>query len=258
MSDKRELNISKGFNFRDIGGYKNELGEQIKWHKIVRAAYLSDLDLHDQQLLFDYGIRTIIDLRSDAETKKYPDRYISSIHYVHIPILNEDLTNSTTRVDGITGNISDKNGLKHMLKVYRLLVTNKPAQQAYQKIFNLLAELNKGVLIHCATGKDRTGIVIMLLLKLLGIPNQVILADYLMTNKCSSLHINKRLIDAKINGADTQLLKTIFNLSTVNLQYYNEVIATVKNHYGDFSNYFSNYLNVNDALIKCLRLKYLN
>lgn len=259
MKNKRELKIENGFNFRDVGGYENVRGAKVKWHKIIRGAFLSDLSTKDQQVLLDYGVRTIIDLRSDNEVKKYPDRYLSPINYIRVPVLNRDLTNSMTQIGNLTTSTEQKNGLVHMLRVYALLVADSQAQKAYKKVFEILADpgTNGGVLIHCATGKDRTGIVIMLLLKLLGITDQVILDDYLLTNPCSALQINKRLNNAKSDGADNQMLKTIFNLSTVNIQYYNMAISVINECYKGFSSYFQQNLGIGQTTISALRKKYL-
>ena len=229
----------------------------IKWHKLVRAAYLSDLSVHDQQALYDYGIRTIIDLRSDAEVKKYPDRYLQTIDYLRVPILNEDLTNSMTKIANLSRNAKFKHGLRMMLKVYDMLITQVQAQHAYRAIFNLLAKSNGGILVHCATGKDRTGVVIILLLKMLGISDAVIRSDYLLTNRFSALHINRRLNEAKDDGADSKMLKTVFNLSTVNGQYYDEVASIVSNTYGSFSNYIYNQLQVSRSTVETLRKNFM-
>lgn len=175
---------------------------------------MSDLSAQDQQLLFDYGIRTVIDLRSDAEIIRYPDRYLRGTNYLRVPVLNENLTNSMTKIADLSQNAKSEYGIKQMLEVYNLLVTQEQAQQAYRDIFTILAESNGGVLIHCATGKDRTGVAVILLLRVLGIPNSVIKDNYLMTNRFSALHINNRLNEAKCDGANGKMLKTIFNLST--------------------------------------------
>lgn len=258
MKNKRELNISNGFNFRDVGGYMDKRGARIKWHKLVRAAYLSDLSAQDQQLLFDYGIQTVIDLRSDAEIIRYPDRYLRGTNYLRVPVLNENLTNSMTKIADLSQNAKSEYGIKQMLEVYNLLVTQEQAQQAYRDIFTILAESNGGVLIHCATGKDRTGVAVILLLKVLGIPNSVIKDDYLMTNRFSALHINNRLNEAKCDGANGKMLKTIFNLSTVNAQYYDKITSTIGNEFGDFSNYIYSQLEVTHSIVKKLRKKFMN
>lgn len=77
-----------GFNIRDLGGYKTKDGLTIQSHRLVRGGYLSELNKEDQLKLYNYGIRTIIDLRTPDEIQKYPDKYVSSTEYIKLPNIN--------------------------------------------------------------------------------------------------------------------------------------------------------------------------
>lgn len=79
-----------------------------------------------------------------------------------------------------------------------------------------------------------------------------------MTNRFSALHINNRLNEAKCDGANGKMLKTIFNLSTVNAQYYDKITSTIGNEFGDFSNYIYSQLEVTHSIVKKLRKKFMN
>lgn len=250
----REIKLLNGFNFRDIGGYKTCEGLETKWHKIVRSGYLSELSQFDQHVLFRYGIRNIIDLRTDKEVSQYPDKYNPAINYINVPILDSDLTQSMARD---ISELDYKSSLQHMRQVYSLMITDKQAQKAYHKIMELLAENNNCTLIHCSAGKDRTGIVIILFLKLLGVNDRDVLNDYLMTNEASSLRINNRMNEFKEKGASFEKLKAVFNLSTVNYHYYEQAQTIITKGYNGFESYFYNQLGIDQCLKEKLKKKYL-
>lgn len=96
MRHMQEINLKNAFNCRDLGGYQTRSGLMVQPKQLIRSGYLSDLDNSDQQALYNYGIRTIIDFRSPLEVRKYPDHYDSRTQYLKIPILKQDLTESMT------------------------------------------------------------------------------------------------------------------------------------------------------------------
>ena len=249
MCKEREIKLTNGFNFRDIGGYKTKNGVEIGWHKIVRGAYLSDLSIEDQYTLINYGIKNVIDLRSNEEVAKYPDKISKTINYIRIPILAGNLP--------IGHYVAKENGVDFMLKVYNLLVTEDQSKQAYNKVFNELSNIDGCTLIHCSSGKDRTGVVIFLLLKLLGICDDTLRNDYLLTNKQSALHINTRLNEAKINCLGYEDMENMFAMSVASSQYYSHMVKTIRVNYGNLRTYLFSQLHLSKTLIKKLREKYL-
>lgn len=261
MRNQRVLHLKNGFNFRDLGGYEAAGGKTVKWHKLVRGSYLSDLKQGDQQKLYDYGIRTVIDLRTKEEAVKYPDRLdYYPLRYVSLPVLKQDLTDSSVNVRNLAGQVSDeKAGLHQMHYVYDQLVINEEAQEAYRRFFlTLLNYPSAGVLFHCSTGKDRTGIVAILLLALLGVPEAVIKQDYLMSNDCLLEHIKQRLMAAARIDAHPAYLKSLLDISAVRAAYFDQVVNLINKQFGGFKAYFQNQLGLNLFSILNLRQSLLD
>ena len=65
----RYISLDGSYNIRDIGGYTNSNGQQTKWNRFYRSGTMHKLTSKSQSKILEFGIRTIIDLRKDKETK---------------------------------------------------------------------------------------------------------------------------------------------------------------------------------------------
>ncbi|WP_175279893.1 tyrosine-protein phosphatase [Secundilactobacillus collinoides] len=113
-----------------------------------------------------------------------------------------------------------------------------------------------GVLFHCSTGKDRTGILSIFILSILRVPEKAIMNDYLLSNECSSIRINNRLNEAKTVNNNPAYLQSIFDLSTVRKEYF-ELVISIINNYGGFDSFFHNQIGLSDAVLNQIRDNYL-
>lgn len=259
MHHTQEIILKNAFNCRDLGGYQTQNGLMVQPKRLIRAGYLSDLDINDQQILYRYGVRTIIDLRSPVEVREYPDHYDRRTQYLKIPILKQDLTESMTNVRNLAGKLTDKRaGFHQMMRIYDQLVTSDEVQQAYRQFFLTLLNANPGgILFHCSTGKDRTGIISILILAMLRVPDETLKTDYLRSNRFSAVRINNRLNEAKLASDNLAYLKSIFDLSTVREDYFQQAISMINDRYGGFDSYFHDQLGLDEAFLLQIRNKFL-
>lgn len=200
----RHLPLKNAYNVRDLGGYPCKSGNKItNYHSFLRADDLHYLDDEDINLLIEYGLTAVIDLRSVEEVGEYPDPFEKrgDIHYANIPLITENIaditrssmqqivnndadasqpTSSSNDKSKLNGSDADIPQLGDMMPLfYMALLTD--STQAVKKIFEFLAEQEGVVLFHCTAGKDRTGITAMLLLMLAGVDDADIIADYSVT-----------------------------------------------------------------------------
>lgn len=181
----RRLPLQGSPNTRDLGGYYCE-GGITRWGVFLRSASPQNMTDSDIELLREYGVARAIDLRSEAETLAGPSRLVTAEGFtVHNVPMNDDIHSANFEGD-LPGSMSG---------LYIGLVDN--SRKAIQKVFSHMAEAENGLLFHCAVGKDRTGVVSMLLLKLAGVEDADVVADYAV----SDVYM-REVFDSELKGPD--------------------------------------------------------
>ena len=182
ITAERILPLKKATNFRDIGGYGTEDGRFIKWGHVYRGGNLHHLTLADQQYLHQLGLKLVCDLRSARVTRQRPDSFLPDPQRKqhNFPMRNPSRLFSLQAVAAALFRPSALNRL--MVKGYIKLAIEGNTAVIASTLGQLANPHNLPCLIHCAAGKDRTGIIIALLLALLGVPDTTILADYSLSN----------------------------------------------------------------------------
>ncbi|MDU5585088.1 MAG: tyrosine-protein phosphatase [Pseudomonas aeruginosa] len=157
-------------NARNLGGYPTLDGKITSWDFFIRSANLDDSTEKDIKLLEDLNVSTIIDLRRDDEIIYHLDK-INALKdkFSHYQI---SLSPRALRYEEIKRLIEKKDTIG---KSYISIIDNFPA---IKKVFQIMAEADGKVLFHCQEGKDRTGIISMILLGLAGSFRTDIMADY--------------------------------------------------------------------------------
>jgi protein-tyrosine phosphatase len=170
----RLLPLKGTFNVRDVGGYRTTDGRQVKWKTLLRGDALHGLDDEGRVHLASYGLQSSIDLREDDERAAAPDRFDGEVRSISVPLFS--LGAST-----LMGETLDRTNLTTLEDVYRLLVHTR-GEALVAAIRELADPANVPAIVHCSAGKDRTGVVIALVLAVLGVPDDVIAADFAATS----------------------------------------------------------------------------
>lgn len=154
-------------NTRDLGNYDTLSGKRTRPGQFYRSDGLDRLTQGDQEILFDLGIRCVVDLRSREEAEKSPDKlFRPEISYYNVPMLDRMASS------GFQGALP-----AHMGEVYRELLAE--SGRSFARVFQIFAaHADGGILFHCSAGKDRTGVTAMLLLSLGNVPRETIVEDY--------------------------------------------------------------------------------
>ncbi|MFT8470201.1 MAG: tyrosine-protein phosphatase [Oenococcus sp.] len=258
MDKRRVLPVIGGFNFRDIGGYTSFDGRKIKWGKAFRTAGMADLSPEDLKYLEDRQVDTIIDFRTEAEVAKGPDRVPAHAVDINIPAMDFDRTESTVDYAQLSKEYDQKGyGYLNMINNYEHLISDEYSNIAYRKFFDLLMTENKTLAYHCTAGKDRTGVASMLLMSALGINEAQIKHDYLITDRLSTEVVRNKIEHMKAEGATPDEIENIHSMWSVNIDYIQRSIDTVKRLSGDPITYLQDYLQLQPADIQLLRDKYL-
>ena len=167
----RHLKFAGTYNFRDVGGYPTSDGGTTRWRALFRSDSPHRLSEADRASLVKYGLRTAIDLRQAEELAEAPNVFAASAHvsYRHLPLLND--APSMPEV------------LPSLVDIYRSILDDRREQVG--AVLSALA--TPGALpavVNCTAGKDRTGLIVALVLGLAGVPEETIVADYALSGAC--------------------------------------------------------------------------
>lgn len=182
----RLLNFEGIANFRDLGGYTTADGRQVKWGVLYRTATLahgSDADLRGLEAL---GLSTLIDFRSAAEKEEEPNRLPEPVGFevVEIPTLDDGnkamVGEIMARIE--SGNFDGFDPDTLMLDANRQFASTF-TPQFRQFIHTVLQADGKPVAWNCSAGKDRTGFAAAILLRILGVPQQLVIQDYMASEE---------------------------------------------------------------------------
>ncbi|GAA0331928.1 tyrosine-protein phosphatase [Actinoallomurus spadix] len=163
-------------NARDLGGLRTGDGRVTRSGALVRSGMLDRLTARGWSELMAYGIRTVIDLRDDGERTVLPPFPLTG---VHVPL---DDTADTAMWELI------KSGDLDGTPLYYPIFLERKAERCVEAVRAVAHAAPGGVLVHCAGGRDRTGLVSMLLLLLAGVLPEEIVADYELSNRYMALN----------------------------------------------------------------------
>jgi protein-tyrosine phosphatase len=176
VTRERILPLSGAANFRDLGGYPTLDGRTTVWGAIYRSDDLSRLTDTDLDFLHSLGLRLICDLRTSPEAAVRPDRLPDGTPALKLPVFERD---PGARLQVLFARHRMDATLK---RLYRVSILTEGAP-ALGRLLRLAADpANLPLLLHCTSGKDRTGVACALLLHICGVARPLILADYSLTN----------------------------------------------------------------------------
>jgi protein-tyrosine phosphatase len=195
----RLVSLHGGCNFRDIGGYATQDGRTVRWGRVYRAGVLSYFTDRDHSTLHGLDVRAICDLRRAEEREREPSAWPAGANQQRPTHLHwDDGTNTPTIRSFAARRPSTAAGMfDAMIDLYRAL----PEWMA-PRIHGMLECIATGavpVVVHCAAGKDRTGVAIAVLLRAINVSQQTAIEDYLLTNEAGDFEHFLR------NRHDTQL-----------------------------------------------------
>lgn len=226
---QRHIHLEAAFNVRDLGGYPTSLGTTTRWRSLLRADALHLLTPGDIDRLLAMDLRTVIDLRSEAEIASQPSVFSrhEEVHYLHIPLFD-----GLAPADAM---FRDK-GLIDLSERYIAAVeTCRPALLGVAKA---IAEAPDGaVLFNCTAGKDRTGIVAAMLLSIAGVSAEDIAIDYALTGEIAAPLMAQLREQAILRGLEeamaTRLLSSDRTAMEAFLRYIDESHVSFRNYLGN-------------------------
>jgi len=182
-------------NFRDIGGYESSKykGKHVRYNHMFRSADLSKATENGIAELKKLGIKVIFDLRFAEERGEKKVREIEGIKNINVPLLGDK---SPMLIDKMNVYSRLLSNCYSFVEVYKHILDH--SAEPLRIIFTYIKDHpSDPFLFHCAVGKDRTGLLGILILSLLGVPEQIVCREYEQSEyglACARGDIEKKMV----------------------------------------------------------------
>lgn len=254
----RHIDLHGVDNFRDFGGYATACGRGLKRGLLYRSANHAHATPADLETMGALGVSVVVDLRRVAEREREPSRRWAGFvaHVVENDIGGEDedwaaglrdvhITPEWFRADGIG--------------FYRKAPYEPRHVELFSRYFRALAETDGAVIVHCAAGKDRTGLICALTHHVAGVSREDMLDDYLLTNDPDRI---TRRAQRLITFIDRHVGKTLDEATariavSVDPAYLDAAFETIDNTHGGLDGYLEAALGLDAQLRERVRERIL-
>ncbi len=260
----KRIKFNKLKNTRDLGGFAAANGKFIKQKSLIRSGSLAKASGEDiKKLCNEYNLGTIIDLRIEAEIKDKPYEIPESVNYYNILLLDKSYLGIARDEYSLMSwfNLfadTDRTPEDVFSEMYEMLVFSERSAMLIPQIFDILLNNDdKSVLWHCSAGKDRVGVVTMLVLYALGVEKELILKDFMATNRFSAAEIYKTKIFAPLVIKNRRQRKCLSVLMGVKRMYLERVFDRIESEFSGTEDFFFKQFGILPEQIEQLRNKYL-
>jgi protein-tyrosine phosphatase len=251
-------------NLRDIGGWPTGGGGRVRYGLLYRSVELNHLDDAGVAAFAALGVRTVFDLRTAVERDAKPDRVPAGTADVALDVLADApadgfgahaLQSLATDPSALAPLFAGGRAERALADSYRDIVGSRSALAAYRRLYTDLADPGiRPALIHCTTGKDRTGWGAAALLLFLGVSLDDVMQDYLFTNDELLPALTPLLDKFAADGGDPDQLRQVLG---VKREYLETGLSEMSARYGDIDGYFRDGLRLEESTISALRAAFV-
>jgi protein-tyrosine phosphatase len=225
-------------NFRDVGGLPTADGSRVRRGMLFRSEGPASFGPVHREELAALGFRLVCDLRAVTEREKSPNDWAGSARLLNLDI-NSDLHASPGELLTTMGPNPSVDRLKHATQ-HNYSVTPAALRRRLRTLIEAIADAETPALIHCTAGKDRTGVLVALLLLGLGVPEETVMADYLRSAVFGQ--------NLRERGGLNEQIETVFGflpddafidvLIGVDAQLLDTALTSVRSMWGSVDGYF--------------------
>lgn len=218
--DGRRIPIPGTANLRDVGGYRAADGSEVLRRRLYRSEAIVDrggpdsYSFHDAAHAVHYralDLRTVIDLRAEREAGLAPTAWAraTGARLYEFPIAEGGEGADTNYIRMLISGEMDRFDAEDMAGFYIGLLENRA--ETWGAAYRVLSERDRlPALVHCAAGKDRTGVFIALVLSSLGVPDDLVATDYSLTDRYRPNRIDAYAHRFVAAGRDPEIARALF------------------------------------------------
>lgn len=237
-------------NFRDFGGYATACGRGVRRGVLYRSGHHARASAADLQRMRDLGISVIVDLRRPNERERDPSRRWPDFdgRVIENDMAQEQLTEWLDFL--AASDLSIEAFRRYMLDYYRAAPTDPRYIDLYSRYFHALGETDGAVLVHCAAGKDRTGLACALTHHIAGVHDDDIMTDFLATNDPARIAARSEVVGALIaeHTGRTPSEAAVRYAISVDAEFLHEAFAVMRERYGSVDGYLEQVLGLGPQL----------
>lgn len=251
MARERLVTLEGALNWRDLGGYPTADGRVTKWGCVFRSDGLDQLTDADLEVIAALGIKLVVDFRVDREVGESPSRLPDhpDLRRQRLPIGGEEVEGRTVIETILAGEVRSYT-IEQMASVYERLLEDFAASFG-QVMHDASDPANHPMVFHCTAGKDRTGLMAMLLLGALGVADDDIVADYELTTRYrSSKRIEVLRPELEKHGVDVEAVRPFL---TAQAPVMSATLKRLRADYGSIDGFLRARAGVEDATLARLR-----
>jgi protein-tyrosine phosphatase len=240
----RAWRLQGATNFRDLGGYPGHDGRPLRWRLLFRSDHLGALTKADHARLAPLGLVKSFDFRGLAESAAMPS--VLPGVTPHLLAIEPTVVQRMQAMVAAGRQLNTATVVNLMEELYRSLVNDQ--SHRFAEFFDHLLQADAPVVFHCTAGKDRTGFAAALILLALGVPRDLVLQDYLLTN---TLYLHPPM-----PPSDTPA-EALAVLWRVQVGFMDAALQAVDTDHGGLDRYLSRRLGLSAAARTALAARYL-
>lgn len=237
-------------NFRDYGGYGRAAGGALRSGRLFRSAHHARLSAADLTTMAGLDLGLIVDLRRPSERRAQPSRRPAGFSGQVLESHADDDVEAPHIAFLKSGRLTADSGRRFMTDIYRTMSFDAAHLDLFGRFFRALGDSERPALIHCAAGKDRTGLLAALTHHLLGVSRDDMVEDFLATNTAVDLAGRApgiaRQIEAMTGHAPSE--DAVVAFLGVEPAYLEAAFDAIRGRCGSLDGYLETALGVDGAL----------
>lgn len=248
------LKFERIANFRDMGGHTTHDGRRLAHGRLLRSGHLADASDADLAKLEAFGLRRVFDFRTEQDiAQEGRDRLTSLAESILLPMPDPAKGNDIRALmegvtpDALHGIFGDGKAEQMMIESAAGLVRER--REPYGLFLKALARVDHvPALFHCSAGKDRAGWAASVVLLAIGVPEEQVIEQYLLSNRAGD-----EIIERQRQIGNEFWHDALAPLVGVREEYIRSSFDAVAQDWGDFDTYLSQGLGVTDEEREGLR-----